>query len=185
MAMRDFSGRFVSSDVGVSVEFDDRGLKGFAQTIKDLGSMDLYIGVQGESGAAIYPNRNQEINVASVAYWQEFGTRALNSRSFLRRTVFDRRRDIEASLQRAAERAIDTGDALEALGGAGDEIGEMVRATILKSRTWAKPNAPSTIAKKKFDWPLVETGKLVEESISYTIRDKAGAVLKSGDPLSG
>ncbi len=171
--------------MSVSISFSDRGAKKLAKTLRELGSYDLMIGVQGRSGAKIYPNRKQEINVASVAYYQEFGTKAINSRSFLRRTMFERRRAIEKSLERAARKAVETGNVLRSLSEAGEEIVEMVRTTILSSKSWAKPNEPSTVAKKGFDWPLVETGLLSEESISYTIRTKAGQVVISGSPLSG
>lgn len=171
--------------MSVSFTFSDRGAKKLAKTFRELGSYDLMIGVQGPSGAKIYPNRKQEINVASVAYYQEFGTKAINSRSFLRRTMFQRRRAIEKTLQRAATKAVDTGKVLDALSEAGEDIVEMVRTTILSSRSWAKPNAPSTIAKKGFDWPLIETGLLAEESISYSIRTKTGQIVRSGDSFSG
>jgi hypothetical protein len=163
---------------GASFSFIDRGAVRVSKALADLRNYDLTIGIQGPEGLRKYPNR--EINVASVAMYQEFGTRSINSRPFLRRTMFEKRSEIREALEEAAMRSIESGRTVRELSKAGAQIAELVRRTIMSSRTWAKPNAPATIKKKGFDWPLNETGLLAEESISWAVRSKSGQIVKQG-----
>jgi hypothetical protein len=94
--------------------------------------------------------------------------------------MFEKRAEIEESIREAVTRAIDTGRTVRELAKSGAEIAELVRRTIMSSRSWAKPNAPATIKKKGFDWPLNETGLLAEESISWAVRSKTGKIVKQG-----
>ena len=163
---------------GASFSFIDRGAVRVSKALADFNNFYLTIGIQGPGGLRKYPD--SDINVASVAMYQEFGTRSINSRPFLRRTMFEKRAEIEESIREAVTRAIDTGRTVRELAKSGAEIAELVRRTIMSSRSWAKPNAPATIKKKGFDWPLNETGLLAEESISWAVRSKTGQIVKQG-----
>jgi hypothetical protein len=163
---------------GASFSFIDRGAVRVSKALADFNNFYLTIGIQGPGGLRKYPD--SDINVASVAMYQEFGTRSINSRPFLRRTMFEKRAEIEESIREAVTRAIDTGRTVRELAKSGAEIAELVRRTIMSSRSWAKPNAPATIKKKGFDWPLNETGLLAEESISWAVRSKTGKIVKQG-----
>jgi hypothetical protein len=94
--------------------------------------------------------------------------------------MFEKRAEIREALEEAAMRSIESGRTVRELSKAGAQIAELVRKTIMSSRTWAKPNAPATIKKKGFDWPLNETGLLAEESISWAVRSKSGQIVKQG-----
>tara|TARA_R110000824_G_scaffold321148_2_gene508020 strand:- start:65 stop:565 length:501 start_codon:yes stop_codon:yes gene_type:complete len=163
---------------GASFSFIDRGAVRVSKALADFNNFYLTIGIQGPGGLRKYPD--SDINVASVAMYQEFGTRSINSRPFLRRTMFEKRAEIEESIREAVTRAIDTGRTVRELAKSGAEIAELVRRTVMSSRSWAKPNAPATIKKKGFDWPLNETGLLAEESISWAVRSKTGKIVKQG-----
>ena len=163
---------------GASFSFIDRGAVRVSKALADFNNFYLTIGIQGPGGLRKYPD--SDINVASIAWYQEFGTRSINSRPFLRRTMFEKRAEIEESIREAVTRAIDTGRTVRELAKSGAEIAELVRRTIMSSRSWAKPNAPATIKKKGFDWPLNETGLLAEESISWAVRSKTGQIVKQG-----
>jgi hypothetical protein len=64
---------------------------------------------------------------------------------------------------------------------AGAEIVALVTEKIARSRGWAKRNHDSTVAKKGFNYPLHETGKL-KKAVSWAIRSGSaiGPILVQG-----
>ena len=48
-----------------------------------------------------------------------------------------------------------------------------IQDTITKSKTWAEPNAESTIKKKGSDVPLVDTSRM-QQSVHFVITPKGG-----------
>ena len=114
---------------GASFSFIDRGAVRVSKALADFNNFYLTIGIQGPGGLRKYPD--SDINVASVAMYQEFGTRSINSRPFLRRTMFEKRAEIEESIREAVTRAIDTGRTVRELAKSGAEIAELVRRTIM------------------------------------------------------
>lgn len=100
-----------------------------------------------------YPNGE---SVAQVAYWNEYGTATIPARPFFRNTIAERQgewADKAASILQHTDG--DVGRALAL-------IGEGVKGDIVETiqNFTEPPNADSTVKRKGFDKPLIDTGDL-------------------------
>jgi hypothetical protein len=161
----------------VEITFRDFGLALVRQRLRELGELAITVGFQGPEGAQLYPTG---VNVATVATFQEFGTRKIPQRAFLRSTFFERRDDVERIMAGAVESTITerTVPPVQALSDAGRAIVRLVERKINTSRGWAKPNRPATIAKKGFDYPLHDTD-LMARSVTWAVR-RGGSIVATG-----
>ena len=108
--------------------------------------------------SAKYPNG---IQVASVAFFNEFGTLKIPMRPFFRNAINDNTKKWFASLQQLI--AYDNARAL-------DRVGEIVRSDIVNSITNLRtpPNSEATIKRKGSSNPLIDTG-LLRRSVTYKV----------------
>ena len=104
-------------------------------------------------------------SVATVAFWNEYGTKTTPSRPFFRDTIANKKS--EWSL--LATKAIRAGYSIEhMLGVVGLQMQTDIQFSIM---TWTTPpNAAYTVAKKGFDAPLRNT-MLMHDSIKYELKD--------------
>jgi hypothetical protein len=125
-----------------------------AQILKRLQDSSITVGVHSDTGT--YDGGQ---TVVDVAAWNEFGTETIPERSFLRSTIGNNRAKYKGEFQKAYLEAIRGGMNLRASAGF---IGNVARDDIKKTINDMKdpPNAASTIARKGFDDPLIETRKL-------------------------
>lgn len=111
--------------------------------------------------ASTYPDGT---SVATAAFYNEFGTSNIPPRPFMRNTIAEKSPtwgDALAQCYKAAD-----GDGAAALALMGEGIKGQIVETITKFD--APPNAPSTVAQKGFNKPLVDTGQLIR-SIDYEV----------------
>jgi bacteriophage protein of unknown function (DUF646) len=97
-----------------------------------------------------------DVSVAQVAYWNEYGTANIPARPFFRNTIAEKQdewADNAASILQHTDG--DVGKALAL-------IGEGVKGDIVETiQNFREPeNAPSTVKKKGFNKPLIDTGDL-------------------------
>lgn len=116
--------------------------------VRGFQAGDVYVGIRSTKGA----------DLVMRAVVNEFGTKTIPERSFLRSTM-DLRRDFYADLLTdAVDRSLDGHPTARAL----EQIGQIavgdVRDTI--SRGVPPPNAPSTIRRKGSSKPLIDTGRM-------------------------
>jgi len=176
-----------------TVTLDTSRLDAMREKWGTLSGAELVVGFQGPEAAERY--KDTGANVASVAMYNEFGTPAssrhagIPQRSFLRSSVFENRDKITDKFAKATKRGIGAdattggkGDPLFELGRVGASIVRMVKTKIRGSRSWAKPNAPATVAKKGFDYPLIETRKMLK-AVSWGVRLN-GTIVKKGTDTS-
>jgi|LakMenEpi03Aug12_release.lakeMendotaPanAssembly.Ray.scaffolds.fasta_scaffold61047_9 hypothetical protein len=125
-----------------------------AQILKRLQDSSITVGVHKDAGS--YEGGE---SVVDVATYNEFGTPDIPERSFLRSTIGNNRAKYKGEFEKAYLEAIRGGMNLRAAAGF---IGNVARDDIKKTiKDMKEPgNAPSTIAKKGFDDPLIETRKL-------------------------
>jgi hypothetical protein len=157
------------------------------QRLADLGRLTLTVGFQGATAEIAYKGG---MNVASVAFFQEFGTiktgaagPPIPARSFLRRTFFEERDAVLALYAHHISRVINgESSALQALRGVGKGTTELISNTLRTSKSWAKPNTISTLKKKHGSTPLINTATLLK-SVSWAIRltSSRGAILEQGE----
>ncbi len=104
--------------------------------------------------------------VAQVAFWNEVGTKRAPPRPFMRSMIASKSPRWGIALGLALKRT--RYDARAALRIMGEGIsGQLVQSIV----NWSDPpNAPSTVAAKGFNKPLIDTG-LMQRSVDYQVLD--------------
>ena len=138
------------------------GQKFFAE-IDKLKSLEVFVGYQ--SGDA----EDNGADVAQVAMWNELGTSHMPSRPFLRMSGDDNVDKINSMCQSSLKEVVNGGGAEQCLKKLGVFAVSLIQKKI-EDGSFA-PNAPSTIAKKGSDKPLIDTGRM-RQSTKYVIRAK-------------
>jgi hypothetical protein len=143
--------------------------KAFFKQIKELKKLQVRAGFQhGEA-----TDEDSGADLADVAMWNELGTVRSPPRPFLRQSV-DNNADKIAALCKSRLRSIARGDktARQALEDIGIAQKALIQNTIITGEF--EPNAPSTIAKKGSDRPLIDTGRM-RQSVNFVIVPKGRA----------
>lgn len=106
-------------------------------------------------------------SVASVAFWNEYGTKTAPSRPFFRSTIQEQK----SAWVQLAQKGIKAGMSIEhVLGLVGAQMMTDVQFSIM---TWqTPPNAAYTVAKKGFQAPLRDT-MLMHDSIKFEVVDES------------
>lgn len=127
----------------------------------------VFVGITEEDGKEPHPNGRT--TVLQVAIWTEFGN-GLNSpeRSYLR-AWFDAH--VEESFAKLVELSAEFFAGLKTKEQILNELGAWVEAEVKKEMDAGipPPNASSTVARKGFNWPTVETGTL-QASITHVVK---------------
>lgn len=159
------------------VTFIDRGLFDLKTELATMRKFKVTVGFQGQSGTQLYPTG---VNVATVALYNEFGTQDIPARSFIRGAINSARRSIAKFIARQYKRVFELKSTAEdALTEIGKFIAKKVKRRIDRAHKWAKRNAPSTVAKKGFNYPLHDTEKMLE-SVSWAVRNEQGSIIRMG-----
>jgi len=140
----------------------DRGWKRIKKDVRRMDKSFVKIGLQQNAG------RVNGTSLAMIGFWNEFGTRHIPSRSFIRYT---------ADVGRAAYTALAASQADKIIRGkqtifqALSIIGAKAQADVQRRITTVRtpPNAASTIAKKGSSNPLIHTGRM-RSSIRYVVK---------------
>jgi hypothetical protein len=168
--------------LGLNVKVRDKGFNKLLRDLKKANGLTLTVGVQGPKGARLHPRTGMPMWL--IARWNEFGNKdrggTTPQRSFLRSTMFQQRAKFRRSL------AIQLGKAIrgqktyvEALSGTGRLMVKETEKKIHNSRAWAKPNRPSTKAKKGHGWPL-HHDMILKDSVTYLVRDRGRFAASGG-----
>ncbi len=182
--------------MGVKVKADFTGLDIFSTRLKAVDGLKSRVGIIGQE--ALEMRRDPEtgedvITMGLLAVVQEYGrprkgkqppipARPALGRVALGEVPAIRRAYIDgiAPYLRAVKRRATQGEAAqEAIAPAAGFVARLVRYSYDTSKGWAKRNAPKTIKKKGFNFPLTETGKL-KNSVSFQVVDRTGNVRAQG-----
>ncbi len=136
----------------------------FYAEMEKLRSKRVFVGFQA---GKVTDDRG--VDMAQIAAFNELGTSDIPARPFLRKTMEDSEDDIQAFCEERVQEIVEGGTAEDALKQLGVYGKSLIQAKI-KDGTW-KPNAPSTIKKKKSDKPLIDTGRM-RQSVNYVIKEK-------------
>lgn len=136
-----------------------RGGSKFRSALRDAVSKAAGGAVRvGILGTQKYPAKDGkgDVSVAQAAYWNEYGTATIPARPFFRNTIAEKQdewADNAASILQHAD-----GDVGRALALIGEDVKDDIVETI---QNFGEPeNAPSTVKKKGFNKPLIDTGDL-------------------------
>lgn len=112
----------------------------------------------GILGTQKYPAKDGkgDVSVAQAAYWNEYGTATIPARPFFRNTIAEKQDEWADNAASRLQQA--DGDVGMALALIGDDVKGDIVETI---QNFGEPeNAPSTVKKKGFNKPLIDTGDL-------------------------
>lgn len=140
------------------------GIREMMQSLRNISQYDEAAAVVGPEAGKTHPRTGTPLS--DVGAINEFGAPSKNipKRPFLRPTINEKKQPLVKELQNAAER----GDrAREAFDKVGAKAVEIVKETITQLSSPA--NAPSTVDRKGFNDPLVETGSL-RDSIKHEVK---------------
>ncbi len=137
------------------VKIIDHGMDAIEAQVKSLDGMGVEVGVFGD--------------LADIATWNEYGTRTIPPRSFMRSTMDARASDIR-EVHRKVIAAVTLGklQARQAMG----ILGTWMVAAVVKKidSNVPPPNAPSTIRQKGSSHTLIDTGRL-RASVTYRVTE--------------
>lgn len=167
------------SKAGIKVSFSDDGLKNLTKTLKKLSKLRTTVGIQGQDARERYENG---VRVAQVAAYNEFGTKDIPARAFMRRSVKLAGDSMAKAAADGLSPVINQGkNPVDGMAPVGEALAEEIKKSLLTSAGWAVPNAPSTVAKKGAGKPpLYDSGKL-RSSISWAVK-QGRRVKKAGKP---
>lgn len=146
------------------VKADFKNLNKFIKSMHTKYVVD--VGIMGNKAS----RKSDELTNAEIGAIHEFGTNQIPPRSFLRMPLRLKSSDILAKVRDAgALKKLGSGNVVQVL----KDLGVACEGAILEAfgsagfGHWA-PNAPSTIAQKHSDAPLIDTGQL-RRSISSVV----------------
>jgi hypothetical protein len=140
----------------------DRGWHRARAAAKLIGGAGVKVGVR--AGPA-----QDGVQVVDYAAMNEFGTEDIPSRPFMRHTADTQEDNTRSYVRRLIGPMIDGTMPVEhVLSAIGLFYRDRLQNTLKQSKSWAKPNAPATIAMKSSSTPLIDDGVL-SNTIDYQI----------------
>lgn len=130
--------------------------KGWNRIMRDLNGLDgteIVAGILKDSGTA-----SNGASYVDIATWNEYGTRRIPSRPFIRISADTNKQAWAKMAQQCVNDVIDGDNPKDAAQVIGHRMVEDIREVFGSSEL--KANAPSTIAKKGRNEPLVDSGEM-------------------------
>lgn len=146
----------------ITTKLDMKGLANLAKRMQTLQKTKTKVGFFEDS---VY---DDGMPVATVAAYNEFGTRFHPERPFIQETLQDKLtiKKIISVLKLAAQASIQgNGSARAIMATLGRIVAREIKITIAN---YPGSNSPRTVAAKGFDRPLYETGKMLE-SVKFKV----------------
>lgn len=132
----------------------DLGFNRIMRDLQKLDGMEVVAGMLKDSGKA-----SNGASYVDVATWNEYGTRRIPSRPFIRISADTNKAAWSKMAQQAVNDVIDGDNPREAAQVIGHKMVEDIRK-VFGDTSKLKANAPSTIAKKGRNEPLVDSGEM-------------------------
>ncbi len=160
----------------INVIYVDMGLEQIVRGLNTLDKTKLRVGVVGPE-ASKPASSGSDVTVAEAALIVHMGTRTIPPRPFVE---IDHRIAKEQA-EKILKVVFGFGDTDAALNAAGEKFAEQIRDKILNPNSFA-PNAESTIRKKGFDHPLIDTSELLG-AIGHELVREGGDIVQG--PAAG
>ena len=139
--------------------------KAFKKALQELGGLEVRVGYQE---GATYPDGTP---VIQVALWNELGTVNAPARPFIRGTVDNNEEKFQKQMESSVKKLANGTTAEKVLNELGVFAKDLLQQEIKNGEF--VPNAPSTIARKGSEKPLIDSG-LLRQSANYVIKKKGG-----------
>lgn len=145
---------------------DETRVPEFLAMIKELQGSEIKLGILG-SGAGGGKHKKSDATVLDIAIWNEFGTRKMPERSFIRASYDSNRSDYESKGEKLLEQVIGMTVSPSVLY---DTLGLYMVGQTQKYLTnlSSPPNDPFTIKMKGSSNPLIDSGQM-RDSIEYEV----------------
>lgn len=140
----------------------DLGFNRIMRDLQKLDGMEVVAGILKDSGKA-----ENGASYVDIATWNEYGTRRIPSRPFIRISADTNRQTWTKIAQQCVNGVIDGDSPRDAAQVVGHRMVEDIRK-VFGDKSKLAPNAPSTIKKKGHDKPLIDTGKL-KATVNYRV----------------
>lgn len=132
-----------------------KGLDAYVRQVNALDGHGVKVGIQSDAGT------HEGTSILDIAIYNEFGTETIPARPFIRDFAEKNARVLGAAMDRIANK-IERGATVDAgLAQLGEFAQQNQQAHVRASKSWAVPNASSTIKRKGSDVPLIDDGVLV------------------------
>ena len=151
----------------ITTTLNTKGLDALAKRLSALARLKVKTGFFEED------KYDDGIQVAQVAAWNEHGTRFHPERPFMKEALQDKgnRQKIINILKLAIKSAIKgDGASRRIMQSLGRLVVDEIKVTIAN---YPGSNSPATVARKGFDRPLYDTGKMIE-SVRFKVGNGAG-----------
>ncbi len=156
---------------GVSIKDTDLGMKELVRTFRGLANEPyVKVGFLEDEGG----HRGSNLSVVAIASVHEFGTTdgRVPERSFVRTAYDENLSDFESFAKEQKDDIVFRGKKTDvALGLIGQKIQAAIQRKITEGDSSWDPLAPSTIAAKGSDKPLIDTGQM-RASVRYQVVNK-------------
>ena len=155
----------------VTVVDKDTGLKRIEEDISLLDKVEIWVGIQEGTKTRIQSRKKRKqkagVSIAQYGAYNEYGTRHIPQRSFIRSSFDENMRSVTKFLNRQYGLVIDGKKTVKEGAGA---VGQLVQDNIKKKirEIVSPPNSPKTIKMKKSSKPLIDFGQLFA-SIRYVL----------------
>ena len=131
----------------------DLGYNRIMRNLQKLYGMEVVAGMLRDSGKA-----SNGASYVDIAAWNEYGTRRIPSRPFIRISADTNKQAWAKLAQQCVNNVIDGDSPRDAAQVVGHKMVEDIREVFGSSKL--KANAPSTVAKKGRNEPLVDSGEM-------------------------
>ncbi|MGN6103654.1 MAG: hypothetical protein ACTHU0_00990 [Kofleriaceae bacterium] len=167
----------------MKLEYRDLGLGKVLEAVAKTDVVKVRVGVVGPK--AVERTADGRLTNAENAVIQQYGLGPPHyvARDFLNRPFKDEQARVASILRRVAGRIVRLQETPEeAVDWAGGELAKIAKDAIDGPPHIPPKNAPSTVEKKGFDHPLVETNTL-RDAVSHRVVREGGGVLEAGSAI--
>lgn len=144
-----------------NVQDIDLGYDRILSDLQKLNGVEISAGILSDAGVS-----SRGVSYVDIATWNEYGTRRIPARPFVRIASDDNRKKWGSLAGDCVGKVIDGKKP-----NVGKTMGEQMKKDIQKvfgDKSKLAPNAPSTVRKKGHDKPLIDTGKL-KSVVNYRV----------------
>ena len=156
----------MATEIGVDVSFKDTGLRKLMEDLKRLADINTTIGYHEET-----PVEGSTLTVPMLAAIQEYGTKKIPARPFMRNGAKEAALEIEDVAAEALRDLINDGvsSPVRVMDQVGDVAAQSILEKLMTTQSWAKPNAEFTIQQKGYDYPLYAGHGRLRDELKYAV----------------
>ncbi len=156
----------MAAKIGVDVSFKDTGLRKLFEDLDRFTKLETTVGYHEPT-----PVEGSSLTVPELAAIQEYGTRNIPARPFMRRAAKEAGPAIEEVAGEAIADLVNNGVAspVRVMDQVGDVAAARVLEQLLTTDSWATPNAPYTLARKVGTTPLYAGHGRLRDELKYAV----------------